>query len=285
MASKAYLDSNWHIRHIALPVRDGDFFMRRIQLFEIEDLSWCPNSIRDAITDCLQSGMVWTNFYGQLSPILRDAVVKSGTKEILDLGSGAGGPWPKLWRLFERDDIQIALSDKYPNMQAMERLKTISASKIRYIPDTIDSVHSSESIKGFRTIFNAFHHYRPSDARTILQNAVDSGQGIGIFESTGRHPLAFLLVAGMPFFMLLTCPFMRPFRVSRLFWTYIIPLAPIVGFLDGIVSCFRTYSRYEMIELVANLSPNNYSWEIGETRGTILRAPIQFTIGIPQKRN
>jgi hypothetical protein len=95
--------------------------------------------------------------------------------------------------------------------------------------------------------------------------------------------MSILLVAAMPIFTLLACPFIRPFRISRLFWTYIIPAAPIIGFLDGIVSCFRTYSIEEMRELVNKLSPNEYEWNIAK-KNALLGAPILFLIGIPKIR-
>ena len=38
-------------------------------------------------------------------------------------------------------------------------------------------------------------------------------------------------------------PTIRPFRWSRLFWTWLIPLVPFVLFYDGIVSCLRAYSH------------------------------------------
>ncbi len=43
-------------------------------------------------------------------------------------------------------------------------------------------------LKGFRTMFTSFHHFPPEEARAILQNAVDAGEGIGIFEITRRAP-------------------------------------------------------------------------------------------------
>jgi hypothetical protein len=258
--------------------------LRRIHLFEIQDQPWCPRSLRDAITDSIQFGLVLFNFYGPIFTCLRQAVLASKSRRILDLNSGGGGPWPKLWRVFEKSDlpIEISLSDKYPNLASFKRISIDSGGQVSFHQEPIDTLILPPNLNGFRTIFSAFHHFRPQEARGILQNAVDSGQGIGLFEMTSRHPLSFLLVVGMPFFTLLYSPFIRPFRLSRLFWTYIIPAAPIVGFLDGIVSCLRTYSCDELRELTESLSTNDYNWAIEKETTPIIGAPITFLIGYPK---
>jgi len=42
-------------------------------------------------------------------------------------------------------------------------------------------------LKGLRTMFTSFHHFLPEEARAVLQNAVDAGEGIGIFEITAAR--------------------------------------------------------------------------------------------------
>lgn len=255
--------------------------MHRVQLLEIQDQPWCPRSIRDAITDTIQFGLNIFGFFRPIYPHLKDAVQSSGAKTILDLGSGAGGPWLRMWKIFDGDGIQICLSDKYPNRAAYERIERVSGGKISFHRESVNSLRLPCKFDGFRTLFNAFHHFKSDDASAILKNAVDCGQGLGVFESIGRHLLSFLLVCGMPIFAFLSAPFIRPFRWSRLFWTNIIPAAPIVAFIDGIISCLRAYSVREMQELIMSLPPNHYNWIVGKEREGILSAPILYMIGVP----
>jgi hypothetical protein len=102
--------------------------LRRIQFIEIQDKPWCPDSLRDAITDTLQFGMVLFNICGPIFPLLAKSIESSGATRILDLNSGAGGPWPRFQRMFEKKglDKEIQLSDKYPNIRAFSRLSRIS---------------------------------------------------------------------------------------------------------------------------------------------------------------
>jgi hypothetical protein len=53
---------------------------------------------------------------------------------------------------------------------------------------------------------------------------------------------------------------------DRLALTYPIPVIPLFGFWDGLVSVLRTYSVQEMRGMVTTLRDcDSYEWEIGES--------------------
>jgi hypothetical protein len=259
--------------------------MHRVQLFEFEDLRWCPQSLRDTITDSIHFGIKLTNVYAAIVPRLRNAISKAKADRIIDFGSGAGGPWPRLAGELNNDgtNLQILLTDIKPNVAALNLLVLKSEGKIDYLSHSVNA-RDNHIPNGFRTFFSSFHHFRPSDTRTILENAIAYSQGIGIFELTSRKPESFLTIFFMPLMMILMGIFMRPFRLSRLFWIYLIPAAPIFGFLDGIISCFRTYSITEATQLVQSLKSENYEWQMGVERSRFLRIPITYLIGYPRQK-
>lgn len=70
-----------------------------------------------------------------------------------------------------------------------------------------------------------------------------------------------------PLTVLLTTPFISPFRFGRLVFTYLIPIVPLFVWWDGIVSLLRTYSVQEMKELVSQLNQaDSYTWHIGRMK-------------------
>src|SRR6266511_4993375 len=75
------------------------------------------------------------------------------------------------------------------------------------------------------------------DAQAILEDAVRQQQGIAVFEAARRRPFDIGLVAMTWLGVLAAVPFVRPFRWSRLMWTYLPPLLPVLGTVDGVVSC------------------------------------------------
>lgn len=256
--------------------------MRRLHLFEIEDQPWCPAPVRDAATDFLQFALHVGNNYLPAAPLLRSAIERLGARRIVDLCSGGGGPWLRLLQEVTgpAGPIPVCLTDRYPNLEALRRAQIRSGGRLHFLAEPVDATRLPEGLEGFRTMFTAFHHFPPSAARAILEDAVRSRQGIGIFETTQRSVLSVLLTALSPLFVLLATPWIRPFRWSRLVWTYVIPLVPLVVLFDGVVSCLRTYSPAELRELVDGLGGEEYLWEAGVVKGRG-PVPVTYLVGSP----
>ena len=256
------------------------------RFFEFHDQKWFPKGLRDSVTDGLQFILSLGGIYRPIVPLLNEAVESTAAARIIDLCSGGGGPWLWLYRLLRVSRgrrIEICLTDKYPNIAAFENARKKTGGQITFYPGFVEAASLPRELSGFRTIFTSFHHFTPDEAVAILQNAADDGQGIGVFEAAKRDPLTILLTVLMPLAGFLTAPFARPFRISRLFWTYVVPVIPFVLFFDGVISCLRAYSLEELSRLAAQVNAENYVWQIGERSGGL--TPVTFLIGYPQRAN
>jgi hypothetical protein len=257
--------------------------MKRLHLFEIHDQKWCPWTIRQAETEYLQFVIAKAESYAAMVPVLAATLERTGARQVLDLCSGAGGPWPWLRPVLAKRGINVSvcLTDKYPNVDALEQSSDVVDHGIRYHPQPVDAMRVGDELAGFRTMFSSFHHFRPEQARALLSDAVRRCEGIAIFEGTQRTGLAMLSMLTVPLAVLVTTPFIRPFRWSRLLWTYVIPLVPLVSLFDGLVSCLRTYSVQELRELVDGLDGNLYKWEAGELKSKAGLITITYLFGVP----
>jgi hypothetical protein len=256
--------------------------MGRTELFEIHDHRLFPGFLRDLVTDALQALWDFTNSYRPILPLLRTTLGTQAIPQILDLCSGGGGPWFRLMRDFEDDQnlsISVCLTDKYPNKDAFEGAFFRSNSKIGFDSRSIQAAEVPADLGGFRTMFSSFHHFRPAEARRVLTNAMERGTGIAIFEVAQRKPKTMLAICFLPVLILFLTPGIRPFRWSRLLWTYVLPVIPLVVWFDGWMSCLRAYSNDELSDLVRSLPEESYRWEIG-TKGNGL-SPVTYLIGCP----
>lgn len=244
--------------------------MGRLHLVELHDLAWCPRSLRDALTDFLAFTLNLGGSYVSAGPMLRRAVAQTGARRVVDLCSGAGGPWSWLAR---EVGVPVLLTDLYPNRGA-------ATGPFPFHSEPVDARAVPPELDGFRTLFTSFHHFRPAEARAILADAVRRRQGIAVFEAARRTPVDIGLIALTWFGVLAAMPFVRPFRWSRLFWTYLPPVLPLVGTFDGVVSCLRWYSPAELRELVRGL--DTFEWEIGVTRSGWSPLHMTYLIGIPK---
>ncbi len=259
--------------------------MRRIHLFEIEDQRWCPRSLRNGLTDMLRFLSDTMGMYQPIVPRLRAALERMGTRRILDLAAGAGGPWSKLLSQLSEGasaPIEVRLTDYYPNENALEQVRRDAGNRLDFERQSVDAANVPPHLEGFRTMFTSFHHFRPDAARGILRDAVRQRRGIGIFEFTNRDWLTLLLLLPSPLFILLAAPFARPFRWSRLFWTYVVPLLPLAVTFDGLVSNLRTYTPDELREMVEELDAPDYEWDIGEAPIPHMAGRITYLIGHPR---
>ena len=238
--------------------------MNRIHLFEFEDLKWFPGFLRNYGTDFLQFLSNKTKLYKPVIPVILKGLEKGQTKQIIDLGSGGGGGliWLNSELQKQVPDLKIMLTDYYPNIPAFE-LTQKKASNFEFKRESVDARNVPTALKGLRTQFLSLHHFKQADAKKILQNAVDSKSAIAIFEGQERSIASFIAMLFSPISVLLTTPFIRPFKLGRILFTYLIPIVPLFVLWDGIVSSLRTYSVKEMQALVDSLeNTNTFDWEI-----------------------
>ncbi len=241
--------------------------MGRIHLFEFEDQKWFPSFIRNYGTDFLQFISNKINMYKPIVHVIEKGLNKSNTNQIIDIGSGGGGGliWLNSELKNKFPDLKITLTDYHPNIPAFEFVKK-QADNFNYVKHPVDARNVPTELQGLRTQFLSLHHFKPKDAVLILQNAVDSGNPIGIFETYERSVGTILKMLISPLTVFLSAPFIRPFKPGRIVFSNLIPIVPLFIMWDGLVSTLRTYSVKEMNVLVAQVNGNEkYDWEIGKT--------------------
>lgn len=258
----------------------------RLHLFELEDQSWFPSAIRDLVTDYLH--FVETKFapHQPVASLVAEALQRSDCTRIVDLCSGGGGSIPSLLHALAAQGVrpQVTLTDRFPNTPAFQQVAAASHGQISFRNEPVDARTVPPEMRGLRTMFNAFHHFRPRDATAVLRDAVQAGQPIGIFEFSERSlrtlvPMFFLV----PLLVAITTPFIRPFRWRRLLWTYLLPLVPLACWWDGIVSQLRAYSPTELQDLAEAVGAPTYCWRAG--RVPIVSNPgcLTYLIGYPDE--
>jgi hypothetical protein len=242
----------------------------KIRGFEFEDQPWFPETIRDYMTDYLRFLFHSFNLYRPVFPLLKEALVKANTNHILDLCSGSGGAMENIYENLKRTfnaDIHITLTDLFPSLTVYEKIKQNTQGGISYLNTPVDATNVPLDVKGFRTIFSGFHHFDREKAKAVLRDAVNARQGIGIFDGGDRSIWMILLIVIVhPILLVLCTPFFTPFKISRLLFTYLIPIIPFCAVWDGVVSIVRLYSSDELLLLAHEVDRENYQWISGKLR-------------------
>lgn len=254
-------------------------------LFEFEDLPWFPDNIREGMTDYLRYFLTVSDFYSPVLPVLENAIKKTGDTDLVDLCSGGGGSIQKIGKQLNngrQNTVKITLTDKFPNVNAFKFLQRKSGGDLNFIEYSVDAGNVPQSIKGFRTIFSGIHHFDDEATKAVLQNAVESGRGIGIFDGGDKNVFTMLgILIFHPIAFFLFTPFFRPFRFSRIIYTYILPLIPLCTVWDGIVSIMRLYEPKDLLEIAKSVNNDSYYWEAGKLRNKYFMN-VTYLVGYPK---
>jgi hypothetical protein len=257
----------------------------RFHLFEFEDQPWFPRHRARSGDRYLCFILSALEPHRAIVSVLADALRATGACEIVDLCSGGGGPAISLQASLAAAGLSthITLIDRFPNRRAFHRIADVSYGQIGFVAQSVDARCVPRTLGGFRTIFNSFHHFREADAKKILRNAAESRQAIGIFEYPERSALIILLtLCFTPLLVALATPFIRPYRWTRFFFTYLVPLVPLTCWWDGVVSHLRAYTVDELSGLADEAAPDSYEWNAGRIALPSSPGHLTYLIGYPR---
>ena len=247
--------------------------MKRIHMFEFEDLSWFPVILRRCITDYLVALHRLVNTQEHLIELLGPVLAEMPAPKLVDLCSGSGGPMPKLAEALRTQpglaDLELMLTDLYPEEATVERFNSADTAWLRYRAAPLDAGDVDPKCEGLRTMVCGFHHMPPEVARKILKDAQQAGQPFCSYEFTDNAMPQVIGWLGLPAFavavMLITLT-VRPFTLRQFVFTYAIPILPFVIAWDACISNLRTYTQEDMQELLPEKS-DTYEWTMGTLPG------------------
>jgi len=251
--------------------------MKRWHLFELEDFPWVPRAIRDGGTDVLDMMFARMKFYAPVVDKLRALLAATGQRDLVDLCSGGGGGALAMRADLRPTDTRLTLTDRYPNDNAAARVAALDDAGVRYHRTSVDAFAVPADLRGVRTMYSALHHFRPEDVRRLIASAVEAGAPLAFFDVAAspmlrRLPGFLVPIAMIPNFVILfvvtffLVPFVRPVRGSRLVFTYLVPLIPLLYGWDGTVSGLRAYQPEELTELARSIpGADAYVWDAGRT--------------------
>ena len=262
--------------------------MKRIHLFEFEDFPWFPGFLRDLMTRYINAMHRLLGSAPELANLVSKALEHAQEKKVIDLCSGGGGPMPEVADALRKEaglsELQLSLSDLYPNRQFAAEIAAKGEPKTTYLTKPVDATHLETDQKGVRTMICSLHHMKPAVAQAILADAQKANQPIVVFEiSDNSYPkwIWWLTIPINLISVLLITPLVRPMTWQQLVFTYLIPILPILIAWDGAVSNARTYTLEDLDILLADLKGSDYSWEKGVIKG---KGNKLFLMGLPAQK-
>ena len=267
--------------------------MKRVGLFEFEDFHWLPQFIRSGITNLLQALHKMMGTPQVISDLLLMMDGISPYSEIVDLGSGSGGPMLMALDLLNKQHSgtpkKLLLTDRYPSPEVVNQVNERGLENVHYREDPVDATQLEAAPGGLKTMIASFHHMPPNAAQAILNSSAKSGQPILIYEIAQNKipfwlwllllPLSLLILMMMTW---LITPFVRLLLLSQRIFTYLIPIIPISYAWDGQASLMRTYAFKDVEQMIAQVAAPSYRWELAEAKKPNGKALGYYIMGIPE---
>ncbi|MCJ1473187.1 hypothetical protein MMC13_001838 [Lambiella insularis] len=285
------------------------FISPRIHFYEINDQAWFPAFLRAKVQAALtllwtlHLPIIQTASPSELvaETIQRVLGKRISDYTFVDFCAGAGGPTPFVEKYLNArlgfpktsesnvhvdgsegtQPVKFVLTDIAPHIEAWQESKKASpTNSLFYVDVPVDASNAPQNLlaslgtdvrsrKVFRLFFLAFHHFDDPFAIKILENSINTADGFGIFELQHRT-LSSLLVCTLTFpLLLLVSPFYFWRSPAHLFFTYVVPIIPLVVTLDGYISSLRTRSSGEIRAMVG-------SGAKGEAKGWKFRSGSEY---------
>ena len=224
--------------------------------------------------DYLRFMITLLHTYRPIVPLLAEGLRRTGQTHLLELGAGAGGGTEDVYQALRQQpglaDVRITLTDLYPPARCLGRHRPPHPRRHPGRPRA-GRCAGCAGVKSrfFGPIFLGLSTTsRPRQPRQCYATPCRPARGIAVLEGAGKHWLEIGLAwTVLPVAQLLLTPFFRPFRLSRLVFTYLLPLIPLGTIFDGTVSILRLYPPDYLLRLAHLADPaGHYQWQAGKKR-------------------
>ncbi|CAN8098392.1 unnamed protein product [Discula destructiva] len=168
-----------------------------------------------------------------------------------------------------RQPVHFILTDLHPHIPNWT-LAAAASPQIHYSPHSINAAASPPNLlatvepplpapllaaspKTFRTFNLAFHHLPTPLATSVLHDTLTTSSGFAIIELQDRHLRSFLAVCLLGLGVLAFAPYFawKWRSPGTLFWSWVVPVLPVVLVWDGWMSSVRTRTVGEIEALMA----------------------------------
>lgn len=242
---------------------------------ELEDYNWFPQLFRRFQAAYIGSIIKWTKFYKPLVPVVQQLLGENKIYKIQDLCSGSGMPAVFMQQQLS-GNYKTILSDKFPEQSFANTENVI------YLNTETDVLLLKPEHDNCYTMYNAFHHFTESEQQEVLKNLQAANAPFVIAEILEPDFFTMIkIIFTTTIVQLLTAPFVKPFSLLRLLFTYIIPVNIFTVTYDGIISVLKSKSVQQYQNLVNKTANENY--DISVHKISTWKGTITYLKGNPKK--
>jgi hypothetical protein len=219
-------------------------------LAEFMDQRWIPASLHATLRDVLAFHLhvMLGDYYGWAAGRAIDRAGRTGVRQIAEIGAGSAG--------FSRTtagriragghDLRVSVSDLHPQPDLYRDLEREYPGIVSAAVEPVDFLARPPAADAIVVLSAAFHHVPPAERPRMI--GALAARRVMVFESVTKNALS-MAACALGFLPAIATPvyFARApsGRWRRVFWCWIVPVAPLMVAWDGVVSCLRCWTEEE----------------------------------------
>ncbi|MFZ4772068.1 MAG: hypothetical protein ACOYLO_17935 [Ferruginibacter sp.] len=225
-------------------------------LKELEDYTWFPKEFRQWQMEFIGSLVTWLGICKPLVPEIKSILANNSVFAIQDTCSGTGLPAIQVHRSLNAGTT-LLLTDKFPYRRGKP------ASGVLFSKYRVDVLTMQTDPGIFYTMFNAFHHFTEEEQKNMLFKWAQTKSPVLIAEILEPNFFTMIkIILTTTIVQLLTAPFIAPFSLKRLFFTYLVPINILTITYDGIVSVLKSKKLYQYQHLINSVEAEGYRYSV-----------------------
>jgi hypothetical protein len=242
--------------------------MGRKEAFQFTNQPWFPSTLRLLSDEFLDFMVTLPRANRPFLPLFDELLAHSKARALVafdgqdggglvHIASEVGGP--------RNGELSVILTDEQWSPARVKREEALAARPVEVLTCSAREAAERFQGKGIGVYINSFHRLGRGADRAALANLVD--RNLDVFVGEGNNNSLWQVV-GMtvfvPTLMFLLTPFVKPFRLSRLLFTYLLPVMPFVTVWDGLAALLRLHRPEELEALAKSMGRTDYVWRAGK---------------------
>lgn len=238
--------------------------MIRLQIPQITTSSHAPSWFKNLVDEFLDHIVSLVNANRPFLPLIEEAH-RNGAKSIYIFAPEVGGSAALLVTdIQERfPDLKIIILKDGLSSARKSHLASLNNSALQSLP----TQSMQDPIEPSALVLSINHAHRLSDADFVI-HVCELQSKFGHFIIGEGNNKSIRQVIGMtiivPLVILLMTPMIRPLRLSRFIFTYMIPVAPLAIVWDGVAALFRIRSPKLLNSLSSQFDKDHWQYSSGK---------------------
>jgi hypothetical protein len=244
--------------------------MKLPHLFEFMDLKWLPASLHATLREILECGNArpFRPYYEWVADAAHREVTAANLDSVVELGAGTAPISRVMASQLKLDQLQLVVCDSQPDRATYEDLARRFPGIIVPRYESVDFSQPQQwPEKSLLLLSGTLHHIPEEPRRHVLANLVSSGRHVMVCEPLRKTlpSAAFVLLSAIPAVLLPLWFLGRPGRVRRFIWCWLLPVAPVIFWWDGLISCLRMWTAKQWRDAIQEAAPVGTPFQIKES--------------------